>query len=130
MTSTNSPFVWLGQRGASEVPWSVVVKFYYSVDCGFLKGISCLALSSCRHSQGFPDFGTGIRLIHAQGGEPLARSIAYGGGSSNCFRRSGNIIDGARERGREGEREEGTAGRKEGGLCGCLSPRAQSNYYA
>ena len=34
------------------------------------------------------------------------------------------------ERGREKEREEGTAGRKEGGLCGCLSPRAQSNYYA
>ena len=27
------------------MPWSTVVKFYYSVECGFLKGISCLARS-------------------------------------------------------------------------------------
>ena len=74
------------------------------------------------HCQGFPHFMKEQKVILARDGEPHARSIAYGGGSSNCFRRSGNIIDGA-----EGGE---AAGRKEGGLCGCLSPPAQSNYYA
>ena len=100
------------------MPWSVVVKFYYSVDCGFLKGISCLAPSRCCHRRR----PRSVRASHTlekssnsfspETANPLPPfyCLWLWRGSSNCFRRSGNIIDGAeggeavgREGGRKGD---------------------------
>ena len=100
------------------MPWSVVVKFYYSVDCGFLKGISCLAPSRCCHRRR----PRSVRASHTlekssnsfspEMANPLPPfyCLWLWRGSSNCFRRSGNIIDGAEggeAAGRDGGRAEG-----------------------